>query len=91
MDAFTVIKALAAKYSVAELTAKRDAAVDALAKGGVVTQVSTGLGTGYTKTLTLSPTEAVELWQSALDYKESGTLPSCGTVQEFINYGVTVC
>lgn len=63
------IRAYAEHYTVPQLEEKLRAAMEALSTGGVITQAATGSGTAYTREIIMSPAEAVELYQAALDYK----------------------
>lgn len=70
-----LIRATARIYSRAELLAKLREACEKLATGTLITQATSGTGTGYTRTITLSPADAVELYESALRYKDAETTP----------------
>ena len=63
------IRAYAENYTLAELKDKLRAAMEQLATGGVITQAASGGGTSYTRQITMSPADAVELYQAAIDYK----------------------
>lgn len=63
----TVIRAACAKYSRAELVAKRDVALSELEKGAVIVSVNTGAGTAYTRAVEMKAQEAVEFWQACID------------------------
>lgn len=62
-----MIRAYASRYSRDELVALRDKAMDALSAGSVITSVTSGTGTGYTRTITLRSDEALALYQGAID------------------------
>lgn len=67
----TLVRAIARVYTTEQLRCKLAAAAEQLGTGGVITQAATGSGTSYTRTLTMTPDEAVQLYQHALDYKEN--------------------
>jgi hypothetical protein len=84
-----MVRAVAACYTAKEL---RDMLKDALAKlntGSVITAANTGSGTGYTRTLVMSPEEAVELYQLCIEYKEGSTVNPV-QVEHFYDPG-TIC
>lgn len=88
----TIIRSFALTNTAEQLREKLQAAQESLAKGSVITNVSSGAGTGYARTITLPPAEAVELFQRALDLRESGNLaevPSATQVESFVER--TVC
>lgn len=60
-----------------------------LGGGGVITSATTGAGTGYTRTITMSPEEAIELYQRVIEYKEGRTVPEV-RVERFFDPG-TAC
>lgn len=62
------MRAAAEAYSVPELRRLIRDALAQVGRGSVITQVS-GPGTGYSRQIVLTPQEAVELYQLALDYK----------------------
>ncbi|MBE6418978.1 MAG: hypothetical protein E7031_02485 [Akkermansiaceae bacterium] len=62
-----MIRAYATRYTREELVVLRDKAMDALNTGSVITQVATGSGTSYTRTITLRAEDALALYQGALD------------------------
>lgn len=66
------IRAYAENYTLQQLQAKLREAMELLATGGVITQAATGGGTSYTRQITMSPAEAVELYQAAIEYKTCG-------------------
>lgn len=70
-----LIRATARIYSREELLAKLREACEKLATGTLITQATSGTGTGYTRTITLSPAAAVELYEAALQYKDAETTP----------------
>lgn len=63
------IRAYAENYTLPELRDKLKQALEALSTGTVITQASTGSGTGYTRQVVMNPGEAVDLYQAAIDYK----------------------
>lgn len=65
----TIIRSFAATNTVPELREKLMNAQAELAKGSTITSVTSGAGTGYARTITLHPAEAVELYQRAIDFK----------------------
>lgn len=65
----TIIRSFAASYTLPELREKLTHAQEELTKGSTITSVTSGAGTGYSRTITLPPAEAVELFQRAIDYK----------------------
>lgn len=83
------IRAYAENYTLQQLQAKLREAMELLATGGVITQAATGGGTSYTRQITMSPAEAVELYQAAIDYK-TGNGPSRVQVEHFTT-GPQVC
>lgn len=83
------IRAYAENYTQEQLKDKLREAMAALDTGGVITQAATGGGTSYTRQITMSPADAVELYQAAIDY-QSGR--GCGRVQvEHFTTGAPVC
>lgn len=70
-----LIRATARAYTEQELTDKLRAALAALEKGTIITQATSGTGTGYTRTITLSPADAVALYEGALQYKAGEVAP----------------
>lgn len=70
-----LIRATARIYSREELLAKLREACEKLATGTLITQATSGTGTGYTRTITLPPSAAVELYEAALQYKDAETTP----------------
>jgi hypothetical protein len=70
-----LIRATARIYSRVELLAKLREASEKLATGTLITQATSGTGTGYTRTITLSPADAVELYEAAIQYKDGETTP----------------
>lgn len=87
----TIIRSFALTHTAEQLREKLLAAQEALAKGSVITNVTSGAGTGYARTITLHPAEAVELYQRALDLRESGDLtaaPGGTQVQTFTERSV---
>lgn len=83
----TIIRATAACYTAVELRAMLKSALEKLETGSVITQASTGAGTGYTRQITMTPKEAVELYQAAIDYKE-GRVCSPIVQQNFFDSGL---
>lgn len=83
------IRAYAENYTLPQLKDKLREAMEKLDTGGVITQAASGGGTSYTRQITMSPAEAVELYQAAIDYK---TGRGCGRVQvEHFTTGNIVC
>ena len=82
------IRAYAENYTLGELRKKLKEAMEALATGSVITQANTGGGTSYTRQIVMSPADAVELYQAAIEYK-SGESVGCA-VQHFTT-GERVC
>lgn len=83
----TLVRAYAACYTAKEL---RDMLKDAMAKlatGSIITAANTGSGTGYTRTLTMTPEQAVELYQLCLEYKEGRTVNPV-SVEKFYDPGI---
>ena len=70
-----LIRATARIYSHEELLDKLREACEKLATGTLITQATSGTGTGYTRTITLPPAAAVELYEAALQYKDGETTP----------------
>lgn len=83
------IRAYAENYTLAELRAKLKEALAALSTGSVITQASTGAGTSYARQIVMTPAEAVELYQAAIDLKTGGET-SRTRVQNFTTGGM-VC
>lgn len=83
------IRAYAENYTLRQLQAKLREAMELLATGGVITQAATGGGTSYTRQIIMSPAEAVELYQAAIDYK-TGSGPGRVQVEHFTT-GSIVC
>lgn len=63
------IRAFAENYTLPQLKDKLREAMQKLDTGGVITQAASGGGTSYTRQITMSPADAVELYQAAIDYK----------------------
>lgn len=85
----TIVRAYAASYSAPELRQMLKDALAKLSTGSVITTASTGSGTGYTRTLTLTPEKAVELFQLCLEFKE-GRMENPVRVERYFDPG-TVC
>lgn len=85
----TILRAYATRYTVQELQRMLNDAMDKLGTGSVITSASTGAGTGYTRTVTMTPEEAVELYQQAIDYKRGG-VANAVTIERFTDPG-TAC
>lgn len=88
----TIIRSFAITYSADELKDKLRQAHAELEKGSVITSATSGGGTSYARTMVLTPAEAVELYQRALELRESGTLvcePNATQVECFMER--TVC
>lgn len=83
------IRAYAENYTLAELKDKLREAMQKLDTGGVITQAASGGGTSYTRQITMSPADAVELYQAAIDYK-TGRGISRVQVEHFTT-GAQVC
>lgn len=83
------VRAYAENYTAVQLRDMLKEAMEALRTGGVITQAATGSGTGYTRQIVMSPADAVELYQLALDYKE-GRAVSGAAVEHFRDGGM-VC
>lgn len=64
-------------------------AMGKLNTGSVITTANTGSGTGYTRTLTMTPEQAVELYQLCIEFKEGRTVNPV-SVETFYDPG-TVC
>ena len=63
------IRAYAENYTLPQLKDKLREAMQKLDTGGEITQAASGGGTSYTRQITMSPADAVELYQAAIDYK----------------------
>lgn len=63
------IRAYAENYTLPQLKDKLREAMQKQDTGGVITQAASGGGTSYTRQITMSPADAVELYQAAIDYK----------------------
>ena len=63
------VRAYAENYTLPQLRDKLREAMERLDAGGVITQAASGGGTSYTRQITMSPADAVELYQAAIDYK----------------------
>ncbi len=85
----TIIRAYAALYSCVELRSMLADATRKLGSGGLITSATTGAGTGYTRTIAMSPEEAIELYQRVIEYKQGRTVPSV-RVERFYDPG-TAC
>ncbi len=87
-----LIRATLARYSREELEEQRDAALAELEAGGVITEAASGAGTSYKKQLVMTPVEAVELYQAALDALD-GVDTSADVTQtaRVVFGGVAVC
>lgn len=66
----TLIRSIANSYTISELQCKIHEALEKLGTGGVITSAASGGGTSYTRQITGTPDELVELYQRALDYKQ---------------------
>lgn len=82
------IRAFAENYTLSELRAKLKAAMEALATGSVITSAATGGGTSYTRQIVMSPADAVELYQAAIELK---TGEVSGTRVQHFTTGGAVC
>lgn len=85
----TLVRAIARVYTTEQLRQKLTAAAELLGSGSVITQAATGSGTSYTRQLTMTPDEAVELYQLALDYRENNIVNAVH-VETFFDPG-TAC
>ncbi len=83
------IRAYAENYTLPQLKDKLREAMQELDTGGVITQAASGGGTSYTRQITMSPADAVELYQAAIDYK-TGRGISRVQVEHFTT-GLQVC
>lgn len=63
------IRAFAENYTLPQLKDKLREAMQKLDTGGVITHATSGGGTSYTRQIIMSPADAVELYQAAIDYK----------------------
>ncbi len=70
-----LIRATARLYSREELLEKLREAFEKLAAGSLITQATSGTGTGYTRTITLPPADAVALYEAALQFKDAEDTP----------------
>lgn len=70
-----LIRATARLYSREELLEKLREAFEKLSTGSLITQATSGTGTGYTRTITLPPADAVALYEAALQFKDAETAP----------------
>lgn len=82
------IRAYAENYTLTELREKLRAALEALSTGSVITQAATGGGTSYTRQIVMSPADAVELYQAAIELK---TGEMSGTRVQHFTTGGAVC
>lgn len=81
-----VIKAVANIYSVEELeTELQKAVIEMLANPEKIISASTGSGASYTKTVSMSASDLVELLTLALDYKKNGFVTSGNNVFRVIS------
>lgn len=68
----TLIRAFASTYSLAQLEQMRaEAMTDLVNNPDQITNVSTGGGASYAQTAKMSAAERIELFQLAIDYKNS--------------------
>lgn len=81
-----VIKAVANIYSVEELeTELQKAVIEMLANPEKIISASTGSGASYTKTVSMSASDLVELLTLALEYKKNGFVTSGNNVFRVIS------
>ena len=81
-----VIKAVANIYSVEELeTELQKAVIEMLANPEKIISASTGSGASYTKTVSMSASDLVELLTLALEYKKNGFVASGNNVFRVIS------
>ena len=80
------VRAFAENYTLPQLRDMLRHALEALQTGSVITQATSGGGTGYTRQVVMNPADAVELYQAAIDYK-TGTGTSYAVVQNFTTGG----
>lgn len=81
-----VIKAVANIYSVVELeTELQKAVIEMLANPEKIISASTGSGASYTKTVSMSASDLVELLGYALEYKKNGFVSSGNNVFQVIS------
>ena len=81
-----VIKAVANIYSVEELeTELQKAVIEMLANPEKIISASTGSGASYTKTVSMSASDLVELLTLALEYKKNGFVTSSNNVFRVIS------
>lgn len=81
-----VIKAVANIYSVEELeTELQKAVIEMLANPEKIISASTGSGASYTKTVSMSASDLVELLNLALEYKKNGFVTSGNNVFRVIS------
>lgn len=79
------IKAVASLYTVEELeTELKKATVEMLSNPEKIISASTGSGASYTKTVTMTAGDLVELLSYALEYKLNGGISSGGNVMNVI-------
>ena len=81
-----VIKAVANIYSVEELeTELQKAVIEMLVNPEKIISASTGSGASYTKTVSMSASDLVELLTLALEYKKNGFVTSGNNVFRVIS------
>lgn len=81
-----VIKAVANIYSVEELeTELQKAVIEMLENPEKIISASTGSGASYTKTVSMSASDLVELLTLALEYKKNGFVTSGNNVFRVIS------
>ena len=81
-----VIKAVANIYSVEELESElQKAVIEMLANPEKIISASTGSGASYTKTVSMSASDLVELLTSALEFKKNGFVTSGNNVFRVIS------
>ncbi|MBQ2697755.1 MAG: hypothetical protein IJF59_03680 [Clostridia bacterium] len=82
-----LIRATARCYTRQELLEKLRDACERLGSGSLITTAASGTGTSYTRTITLSPADAVALYEAAIQYLDSTTTPeSTLTTRHFISH-----
>lgn len=75
----TTIKAIAELYTIEELKLNLNNAVqEMLQNPEKIISASTGSGASYTKTVTMSAVDMVELFSMAIEYKQNGFIGSSG-------------
>lgn len=78
-----IIRAICESYTVDQLKALRARALAEMAKGSAIVSVTSGVGQSYTRQLTASPEEIVEICQLAIE-RRLGVRPD-NIVETFVN------